>query len=366
MTAQRTFNITLLPGDGVGPEVAAVAREVLDAVAAQCGRRFAYQTRLIGGAAIDQSGDPLPQETLAACLESDAVLLGAVGGPKWDRATVRPEAGLLAVRKALGLFANIRPLKVDPALVDFSPLKPAIVEDVDLVIVRELTGGSYYGDKRRFGDSASDLCVYSVPEIERVAHVAFNLARERLGKVTSVDKANVMETSRLWRETVNRVHAASYADVKLEHVLVDAMAMHLVRAPRNFDVILTENMFGDILSDEASMLAGSIGLAPSASLGANKPGLFEPVHGSAPDIAGRDLANPVGAVLSTAMLLRHGLGLTREAEIVEKSVAEALANGARTSDLGGGVGCREMGDAIIKEIHSAALPPGHRMPMHWG
>jgi 3-isopropylmalate dehydrogenase len=365
MTA-KTYNITLLPGDGVGPEVTAVAREVLDAVGAQCGRRFGYHTRLIGGAAIDQTGDPLPQETLATCLESDAVLLGAVGGPKWERAAIRPEAGLLAVRKALGLFANLRPLKADPSLSDWSPLKPEIVEDVNLVIVRELTGGAYYGDKRRFGDSASDVCIYTVAEIERVAAVAFELARSRLGKVTSVDKANVMETSRLWRETVTRVHAEAYSDVKLEHVLVDAMAMHLVRQPRNFDVVLTENMFGDILSDEASMLAGSIGLAPSASLGANKPGLFEPVHGSAPDIAGRDLANPVGAVLSAAMLLRHGLGLEAEGDIIEKSVAAALAGGARTADLGGSFGCREMGDAIIKEINAAALPPGHRMPMHWG
>ncbi|HVV34114.1 MAG TPA: 3-isopropylmalate dehydrogenase [Vitreimonas sp.] len=362
----KTHKIALLPGDGVGPEVIAVARDVLDAVSAQTGARFSYSAHLIGGAAIDASGDPLPQTTLAGCLESDGVLLGAVGGPKWDRASVRPEAGLLAVRKALGLFANIRPLRVEAALAEHSPLKTEIVEDVDLVIVRELTGGAYYGDKRRFSDSASDLCIYSTGEIERVARVAFELARARYGKVTSVDKANVMETSRLWRETVTRMHVESYADVKLEHVLVDAMAMHLVKRPRDFDVVLTENMFGDILSDEASMLAGSIGLAPSASLGVSKPGLFEPIHGSAPDIAGRDLANPVGTVLSAAMMLRYTLGLTKEADAVEAAVSDAINRGARTADLGGSFGCREMGDAIIKELHAAALPPGHRMPMHWG
>jgi len=362
----KTHNITLLPGDGVGPEVIAVARDVLDAIAAQTGRRFNYRTCLIGGCAIDKTGDPLPQETLATCMESDGVLLGAVGGPKWDRAHIRPEAGLLAVRKALGLFANIRPLRVEPALAEYSPLKTELVEDVDLIIIRELTGGAYYGDKRRFGDQASDVCIYSVGEIERVARVAFELARARFGKVTSVDKANVMETSRLWRETVTRLHADSYSDVKLEHVLVDAMAMHLVKRPRDFDVVLTENMFGDILSDEASMLAGSIGLAPSASLGTSKPGLFEPIHGSAPDIAGRDLANPVGTVLSAAMMLRYSLGLAREADLIEAAVSDAIARGARTADLGGSLGCREMGDAIIKELHVAALPPGHRMPMHWG
>lgn len=362
----RTYNLTVLPGDGVGPEVIAVARDVLDTVAAECGHRFAYTNCLIGGIAIDETGDPLPQETLAACAASDAVLLGAVGGPKWERASIRPEAGLLAIRKALGLFANLRPLKVLPALAEWSTLKPETIEGVDLIIFRELTGGAYYGDKRRFGDQASDLCIYTVAEIERIARAAFEAARSRRGKVTSVDKANVMETSRLWRETVTRVHAEAYEDVRLEHMLVDATAMQLVRQPRAFDVILTENMFGDILSDEASMLAGSIGLAPSASLGEGKPGLFEPVHGSAPDIAGRDLANPVGMVLSTAMMLRHGLGLEREADIVEAAVAEAFAAGARTADLGGALGCREMGDAIIKEIRAAALPPGHRMQMHWG
>ena len=360
----KTFNITLLAGDGVGPEVTAVARNVLDAVAAESGLRFAYYNCLIGGAAIDATGDPLPQETLATCADSDAVLLGAVGGPKWERATIRPEAGLLAIRKALGLFANLRPLKVQAALAPLSPLKAEIVEGVDLIIFRELTGGSYYGDKRRFGDQASDLCIYSVGEIERITRAAFQAARRRRGKVTSVDKANVMETSRLWRETVNRLHAAEFSDVALDHMLVDAMAMQLVRSPRTFDVILTENMFGDILSDEASMLAGSIGLAPSASLGEGKPGLFEPVHGSAPDIAGRDLANPVGAVLSAAMLLRHGLGLSEEADMVEAAVAEAIGAGAVTTDLGGTLGCRAMGEAIVREIRAAALPPGYRMQMN--
>lgn len=362
----KTYNITLLPGDGVGPEVTAVAREVLDSIGESTGRRFAYDTRLIGGAAIDATGEPLPKDSLDSCLASDAVLLGAVGGPKWDRAPVRPETGLLAVRKALGLFANLRPLKVHDALADWSPLKRDVIEDVDLVIFRELTGGAYYGEKQRTSQRASDLCVYTVPEIERIARAAFTAARTRDGKVTSVDKANVMETSRLWRETVTRIGSEEFPDVRLEHILVDAMAMHLVRNPRGFDVILTENMFGDILSDEASMLAGSIGLAPSASLGDGGPGLFEPVHGSAPDIAGQDLANPVGAVLSAAMLLRYGLGLAREADAVEIAVAAALANGARTSDLGGTLGCREMGDAIIKEIRRAVLPPGHSIQMHWG
>lgn len=358
----KTYKITLLPGDGVGPEVTAIAREVLEAVGAQFGRRLAFETHLIGGAAIDATGDPLPQETLASCAASDAVLLGAVGGPKWDRASIRPEAGLLAIRKALGLFANLRPLRVHPALADWSPLKRDVIEDVDLIIFRELTGGAYYGDKRRTADQASDLCVYTVPEIERIARAAFAAARTREGKVTSVDKANVMETSRLWRETVTRIGAEEFADVRLEHVLVDAMAMHLVRQPRAFDVILTENMFGDILSDEASMLAGSIGLAPSASLGAAGPGLFEPVHGSAPDIAGKGLANPIGAVLSAAMLLRYGLGFTAEADAVESAVAAALAAGARSSDLGGVLSCEEVGDAIIKEVRRT----NHRMQMHWG
>lgn len=362
----KTFTITLLPGDGVGPEVTTVAREVLDTVAGETGKKFIYDTQLIGGVAIDETGDPLPEATIQSCKTADAVLLGAVGGLKWDRASKRPEAGLLGIRKALGLFANLRPLRVQYALSDCSPLKRDVVEGVDLIIFRELTGGIYYGAKARSGAQASDQCIYTTGEIERIARAAFKAADQRSGKVTSVDKANVMETSRLWRETVSRIGAEEFPHIRLEHVLVDAMAMHLVRQPRAFDVILTENMFGDILSDEASMLAGSIGLAPSASLGGSGPGLFEPVHGSAPDIAGQDLANPVGAVLSAAMLLRYGLGLAQEADAVEIAVEAALAAGARTADLGGALGCREVGDAIIREVRRAALPPGHRMQMHWG
>jgi 3-isopropylmalate dehydrogenase len=337
-----THSIVLLPGDGVGPEVTAVARAVLERVG-----DFSYATHLIGGAAIDATGDPLPDATLKACQGADAVLLGAVGGPKWERAPLRPEAGLLAIRKALGLYANLRPLKVHPAMADRTPLKPEIVSGVDLVIFRELMGGAYYGEKRYSADVASDLCIYSRPEIERIARAAFNAARLRRRKVTSVDKANVMDSSRLWREVVTALHATDYPDIELEHQLVDSMAMHLIRQPRAYDVIVTENMFGDILSDEASVLAGSLGLSPSASLGDGGPALFEPVHGSAPDIAGKDLANPIGAVLSAAMLLRYGLKLPGAADAVEAAVAAALDGGHRTKDIGGELGCRAMGEAIL-------------------
>lgn len=344
------FNITMLPGDGVGPEVAGAARATLEAVGQKFGHRFAFDDQLIGGAAIDATGDPLPEATLASCRASHAVFLGAVGGPKWDGGARRPEQGLLGLRKALRVFANLRPTFMYSSLLGHSPLRPEYAEGVDFLMFRELTGGSYFGEKKRDGDVASDLCIYSVDEVERIARLAFTAARGRRNKVTSVDKANVMETGRLWRETVTRVHKAEFADVTLEHQLVDSMSMQLIRQPRAYDVVLTENMFGDILSDEASVIGGSIGLAPSASLGAGGPGLFEPVHGSAPDIAGKNLCNPVGAVLSTALLLNYGLGLKGEAAAIEAAVAHALENGARTADLGGKLGTREMTSAIISAL----------------
>jgi 3-isopropylmalate dehydrogenase len=360
-----SHTIALLPGDGVGPEVTQVARDVLHAVGDRFGHSFRFDTQLIGGAAIDATGVPLTQEAIVACRQAHAVFLGAVGGPQWDRAACRPEHGLLELRRALGVFTNIRPTRIYDALIECSPLRAEIVSDVDLVIVRELTGGAYFGEKRRQADYASDLCLYNVSEIERIAHAAFAAARSRRGKLTSVDKANVLETSRLWREVVTRIHADRYPDVQLEHALVDSTAMELVRQPRRFDVIVTENMFGDILSDEAAILGGSIGLAPSASLGASGPGLFEPVHGSAPDIAGRDLCNPIGAILSTAMLLRYGLRLEQEASAVEAAVERVLSRGARTADLGGEYGCREMGEAIADEVGRPVLSAAH-VQMHWG
>lgn len=365
MPDPKTYRIALLPGDGVGPEVIAAAREVLAVVADFYGHRFEFSTHAIGGAAIDDGGDPLPQATVDACLASHAVLLGAVGGPKWDGGARRPEEGLLGLRKALGLYANLRPLQVSPVLAHLSPLKPEIVEGVDLIVFRELTGGVYFGERTRTAERATDLCEYTVAEIERVARAAFATARLRRGRVTSVDKANVLETSRLWRETVTRLHAEAFADVRLEHALVDSMAMHLIRRPRDYDVILTENMFGDILSDEISVLGGSIGLLPSASLGAGGPGLYEPIHGSAPDIAGRDAANPIGAILSAAMLLRHSLGLEDEACSIEAAVAAVIASGAVTADLGGTLGTAAAGRAVgdaIRAIHWAAR---HRIQMHW-
>lgn len=365
MPDPKTYRIALLPGDGVGPEVTAAAREVLAVVADFYGHRFEFSTHAIGGAAIDDGGDPLPKATVDACLASRAVLLGAVGGPKWDGGPRRPEEGLLGLRKALGLYANLRPLQVSPVLAHLSPLKPEIVADVDLIVFRELTGGVYFGERTRTADRASDLCEYTVAEIERVARAAFLTARLRRGLVTSVDKANVLETSRLWRETVTRLHAEEFSDVRLEHALVDSMAMHLIRKPREYDVILTENMFGDILSDEISVLGGSIGLLPSASLGSGGPGLYEPIHGSAPDIAGRDLANPIGAILSAAMLLRHSLHLEDEASSIEAAVAAVIASGATTADLGGPLGTAAAGRAVgdaIRAIHWAAR---HRIQMHW-
>jgi 3-isopropylmalate dehydrogenase len=329
------YRIITLPGDGIGPEVIGPAVEVLDAVAPG---RFQYEEHVFGGASIDAHGTALTDETLAACRASDAVLLAAVGGPKWDTTDPdqpRPEQGLLGLRKGLGLFANLRPVKPLPALYDASPLKREIIEGTDMLVVRELTGGIYFGEKTRSADSASDTCVYTRAEIERIARVAFGAARSR---VTSVDKANVLETSRLWREVIREVHATEFPHIELEHLLVDNAAMKLVSAPRHFEVIVTENMFGDILSDEAAMLTGSLGMLPSASLGNTdppSPGVFEPVHGSAPDIAGQGIANPLAMFLSAAMMLRHGFALENEAAAVESAVDRALAEGLRTPDLGG-------------------------------
>ncbi len=329
-------NIVVLPGDGIGPEVAAAAVEVLRAVAARFGHSFSFSEHDIGGIAIDRHGEPLPAATLQACRKADAVLLGAVGGPKWSdpNAKVRPEQGLLAIRKALGLFANLRPVRTHPAALGASPIKSELLNDVDFIVVRELTGGIYFGEKSRTAECASDLCSYSVVEIERVLRCAFRLAQQRRGKLTSVDKANVLETSRLWRDIATRIGREEFPEVELEHQLVDSMAMHLISKPRVYDVIVTENMFGDILTDEASMLAGSLGLLPSASLG--EPGrvaIYEPIHGSAPDIAGKGIANPYATILSAAMLLRHSLGLEAEAACVENAVAVALDARIFTADL---------------------------------
>ena len=353
----REYTLALLPGDGIGPEVTAAARRVLEAVAQRFGRRFAFDEGLIGGAAIDTHGDPLPEATRALCDRADAVLLGAVGGPKWSdpKAPVRPEQGLLALRKQLNVYANLRPVKPHPATLKHSAIKAEVLQGVDLVVVRELTGGSYFGRKERHADRAVDVCEYTVAEIERVARHAFRLARTRRGKVTSVDKANVLETSRLWRETVSRVHRAEFPDVVLEHQLVDSMAMHLISRPRDYDVVVTENLFGDVLTDEAAMLAGSMGLLPSAALGDGPRGLYEPIHGSAPDIAGQGIANPIAAILSASMLLRHSLGLAAEAEAVEAAVSSVLDAGAndaalRPRDLGGRATTHEVTRHVLRAL----------------
>ena len=327
--------ITILPGDGVGPDVSVAAKQVLEAVAERHGHTFNYHDALIGGAAIDATNDPLPPATVDKCKASDAVLLGAVGGPKWSdpNAKIRPEQGLLKIRSVLGVYANIRPVKVYDELTGASPLKEEILKDVDLLVIRELTGGIYFGKKTRTDDSASDLCEYTVPEIERIVRVAAKLATRRSGKLCSVDKANVLETSRLWRAVTDRVMAEEFPQIELETLLVDAAAMHLLSRPSSFDVMVTENMFGDILTDEASMLAGSLGMLPSASLGDSTVGLYEPIHGSAPDIAGMGIANPCATVASAAMLLRHSLGLDTEASAVEQAIADAIAGGARTADI---------------------------------
>ncbi|ACL23527.1 3-isopropylmalate dehydrogenase [Chloroflexus aggregans] len=331
--------IAVLPGDGIGPEVVAEGVKVLQAVAARFGHTFTLREGLIGGCAIDATGEPLPAETVALCRASDAILLGAVGGPKWDdpQARVRPEQGLLGIRKALGLFANLRPVTVHPRLIGASPLRPERLQGVDLIVVRELTGGIYFGEKRRErgpdGEWASDLCLYTEAEVVRVVRVAGQLARRRRGKLTLVDKANVLETSRLWRSITTRLVREEFADLEFETMLVDACAMHLIRRPTDFDVIVTENMFGDILTDEASMLAGSMGMLPSASLAEGRLGLYEPIHGSAPDIAGQGKANPLATILSVAMLLRHSLDLPEEAACVEAAVATVIDRGIVTADI---------------------------------
>jgi len=347
----------LLPGDGIGPEVVAEARTVLEAVAARFGHRFAFEERMIGGIAIDEAGDPLPQSTLDACRESDAVLLGAVGGPKWDdpSAETRPEAGLLGLRKELGLFANLRPIRAHRQLVDASPLRRELIEHVDILFVRELTGGIYFGPSgvNDDGTSAWSTMVYSIGEVERIVRIAADAARARRGKLTSVDKANVLEVSRLWRRVAARIVAEEYPDLEYEVVLVDAMAMHLLSRAADFDVVVTGNMFGDILTDEGSMLPGSLGLLPSASLGDTAPGLYEPIHGSAPDIAGRGVANPLATILAAGMALRHSLALHREADAIEAAVGGVLDAGLRTVDIAGrspAVGTAEMGAAVAAAV----------------
>ncbi len=358
--------ITILPGDGIGPEVVAEGARTLRAVAQKYGHQFEMREALLGGCAIDATGTALPDETLRLCRESDAVLLGAVGGPKWDNpdAKVRPEQGLLGIRKALGLFANLRPVTIHPRLIPASPLRPERLQGVDMVVVRELTGGIYFGKKGRDRaasgeESAFDECVYTTSEIERIVRVAAILARGRRNKLTSVDKANVLETSRLWRSVTTRVMREEFPDVQLDHILVDACAMHLIRRPADFDVIVTENMFGDILTDEASMLAGSMGMLPSASLGATgqgalRMGLYEPIHGSAPDIAGKGIANPLATILSVALLLRHSLGLEREAQAIETAVGQTLDAGFVTGDVAAAgeklSSTQEVGQAVAERI----------------
>lgn len=347
----------MLPGDGIGPEVTAAGTKMLAAVAARSGHNFTFSAQLIGGAAIDATGEPLPQDTIDSCRESDAVILGAVGGPRWSdpNAATRPEQGILELRAALQVFANIRPVQIFPELADASPLKNELLEGVDLVVIRELTGGIYFGEKNRDAHSASDLCIYHDYEVERIVRFAARLAAERSGKLCSVDKANVLESSRLWRDVTVKLMAGEFPDIELEHMLVDAAAMHLIRRPADFDVIVTENMFGDILTDEASMLAGSMGMLPSASLGDSGPGLYEPIHGSAPDIAGQGIANPCGMLASIAMLLRHSLKLEEEAHAVEQAIQTVICDGARTADIAtGGVtplNTEQMTDRIV-----AALP----------
>lgn len=353
--------ITLLPGDGIGPEIVAAACRVLDAVAEKFGHELSYEEALIGGVAIDETGTALPDDTLAAFERSDAILLGAVGGPKWDdpKAAVRPEQGLLGMRKHLGLFANIRPVKMVPGLEDASPLKPERTKDVDLVFVRELTGGIYFGKPRgrevRDGKRVGyDTLIYDEDEVRRIVRLAFEIARKRRRHVTSIDKANVLDTMRVWREVATEV-GSEFPDVELHHQLVDSAAMRLVTDPADFDVIVADNMFGDILSDEGAVLTGSLGLLPSASLGEGKLGVYEPIHGSAPDIAGKGVANPLAQILSAAMLLRHSLDLEAEAAAIEDAVGRVIADGLRTQDLGGGdasLGTVAMGEAVIERLSS--------------
>ena len=347
--------IAVLPGDGIGPEVTAEAVRALVAVGEQYGHTFEMREAALGGIAIDRTGVPLPPDTVRACRAADAVLLGAVGGPRWGPSSpVRPEQGLLALRHALGVFANLRPASIHPRIVDASPLKPAVLRGVDLLIVRELTGGIYFGEKRREPDWAEDLCTYGAEEIARVVRVAARLAETRSGRLTSVDKANVLETSRLWREVTTRVLRDEFPAVQLDHQYVDSCALRLIQKPGEFDVVVTENLFGDILTDLTAILGGSIGMLPSASLGESGPGLYEPVHGSAPDIAGKGLANPYGAIRSAALLLRHSLHLETEARALEAAVSAALESGALTADVAaaGERACStaEAGEAVLRAL----------------
>ena len=352
--------IAILPGDGVGPDVVAEAKKILLAVGERFGHAFAFTEGLIGGIAIDQTGSALPDDTVATCKASDAVLLGAVGGPKWDdpNAPVRPEQGLLRIRKELGLYANLRPVRVHPLLADATPLKTELIGGVDVLVIRELTGGIYFGDRGRTthesGEVAYDTMIYTSGEIERIVRIAAEAARGRKGTLTSVDKANVLGVSRLWRSVTTAVIEREFPDVELEHILVDAAAMYLIQQPARFDVIVTGNMFGDILTDEASVIAGSMGLLPSASIGSGGPGLYEPIHGSAPDIAGKGIANPIGTILSAAMLCRYSLKLDTEAAAIEAAVDAVIESGARTADLttdkAAAIGTGEMGDRIAAAI----------------
>jgi 3-isopropylmalate dehydrogenase len=352
----REMSVAVLGGDGIGPEVVAEARRLLDAVASDHDLAIAWHEHLVGGASIDVHGTALTDEVLEACAGSDAVLLGAVGGPRWDTTDAdrpRPEQGLLGLRAGLGLYANLRPVRPWPALYDASPLRRERIAGTDLLVVRELTGGLYFGERGREPERAFDTCVYTKREVARLAEWGFRAAASRRGKVTSVDKANVLETSRLWREQVIET-AAGHPGVELEHMLVDNAAMQLVSRPAAFDVIVTENLFGDILSDEAAMITGSIGMLPSASLGPETLGLYEPVHGSAPDIAGRGVANPIATCLSAAMMLRYSLGTPEAAERIEAAVEAILADGARTPDLGGDLGTREVGDRLLAALGRSA------------
>ncbi len=359
----QTYRITLLPGDGIGPEIIAIAVEALNVVAAQVGIAFQFQEALLGGAAIDATGEPLPADTLAKCKDSDAILLAAIGGYKWDNLPrhLRPETGLLGLRSGLELFANLRPASILPQLIDASSLKREIVEGVDIMVVRELTGGVYFGQPKGIfvtetGEKRGvNTMAYTESEIDRIGRVAFAAAQKRSKRLCSVDKANVLDVSQLWRDRITLL-AADYPDVELSHMYVDAAAMQLIRAPKQFDTIVTSNLFGDILSDAAAMLTGSIGMLPSASLGASGPGVYEPVHGSAPDIAGQDKANPLAQVLSAAMLLRYGLNQPIAAEKLEQAVFKVLDLGYRTGDIRSDgtklVGCREMGAALVQALKS--------------
>ena len=348
--------ITLLPGDGIGPEVTSSGKKILSTIEEIYDHKFSYEEKLIGGSAIDAGHLPLPEETIASCKESNAIILGAVGGPKWSdpNAKVRPEQGLLGLRETLKVFANIRPVKVMPELISASPLKKELLENVDLVVIRELTGGIYFGKKHKDDNHASDLCIYHDYEVDRIVRLASNIAMTRRKKLASIDKANVLETSRFWRNRTNNIVTTEFPDIDLEHILVDAAAMYLISKPSEFDVIVTENMFGDILTDEASMLAGSMGMLPSASIGEGVKGLYEPIHGSAPDIAGQGVANPCGMILSIALLLRYSLKLEDEASFLEKSVENVISAGARTKDIATAgqvvLNTEEMTNCIIRDL----------------